>query len=133
MIQGWHHEDYLILCENQAEADLLTERYALSSYLPGHTFVGLIGWDDFIVLDVAGHLHTVPTVPLVAGNLRPLALDIASVSLRPDSKLAEKIKWDIQPVVFGGDPNPEKNMTWVTIDQHVELVKWWNDKFQELQ
>jgi len=133
MIQGWHHEDYLILCESQAEADYLTERYALSGYLPGHTFVGLIGWDDFIVLDAAGQLHTVPTVPLAAEGLRPLALDITSAILRPDDELTDKIKWYIQPVVFGGDPNPGQNMTWVTIDQHIDLVKWWNNKFQELQ
>jgi hypothetical protein len=133
MIQGWHHEDYFILCENQAEADHFTERYDISTYLPGHTFVGLKGWDDFIVLDASGHVYTVPTVPMASEELCAFALDIASATLRPDSNLSDKIKWYVQPIIFGGDPDEGQNMTWVTIDQHIDLVKWWNNKFRELQ
>ncbi len=111
----------------------MTERYGISTYLPGHTLFGLKGWDDFIVLDASGHLYTVPTVPLAAEELCSFALDIDSATLRPDSNLSDKIKWYIQPIIFGGEPNVGQNMTWVTMDQHIDLVKWWNNKFQELQ
>jgi hypothetical protein len=43
------------------------------------------------------------------------------------------VKWYTKPVVFGGDPLDQENTIWVTLEEHVQLVKWWNDRYQELK
>lgn len=53
--------------------------------------------------------------------------------LEPDSRLAGKIKWYIKPLIFGGDPESEDNLTWLPHDQHIDLVTWWNAKYREVQ
>ena len=46
---------------------------------------------------------------------------------------ADEIKWYITPVVFGGDPSLADNVTWVALDQHAQLVKFWNGKYGEIR
>ena len=133
MIQGWHRDDYLILFEEQLEAVAMTARYDATGFLPGYIIDGLKGWDDFIVHDTAHRFYTVPTVPLAAQHLRPFDFDIDLSALRPDSRVADRIKWYVQPLVFGGDPKSEKNIAWLTLDQHVDAVKWWNAKYRRIQ
>lgn len=103
MTQGWHNDNYLILFDEQDEVSSMADRYSIATFLPGFALVGLSGWDDFILRDACGKLFTAPTVPLVREHLRPLAYDIDSSTLRPDPRLTDRIKWYIQPLVFGGD------------------------------
>lgn len=131
MIQGWHDDDYIILFEEQSESVAMTERYAAKDSLPGYTIVGIRGWDDFILRDADGLLYTVPTVPLAAEHLRPYGFDVASAILRADSRVADMIKWYVQSIIFGGDPLSQQNIAWITLDQHVDAVKWWNTKYRE--
>jgi hypothetical protein len=56
-----------------------------------------------------------------------------AANLRPDERFMGKIKWYTKPIVFGGDPSSEENMIWVDIVTHQELVRWWNQKYQEVQ
>ena len=37
-----------------------------------------------------------------------------------------RIKWYVKPLVFGGDPELGDNVIWVTQEDHVSLVRWWN-------
>ena len=131
MIQGWHNDDYLILFDEQSEVEFMTERYAVKKYLPGYILVGIRGWDDFILRDTDGLLYTVPTVPLAAEHLRPFTIDIDSASLRADNCVADRIKWYVQPIIFGGDPQSEQNIVWITLAQHIDFVTWWNTKCRE--
>ena len=133
MIQGWHNVDYLNLFDESDEASSLADRYAIATFLPDFALVGLTGWDDFILRDASGRLCTVPTVPLVREDLRALAYDIDTSKLQPDPRFTDRIKWYIQPIVFGGDPSSQQNMTWLTLDQHTEIVKWWNNRYRELK
>ena len=133
MIQGWHNDDHLILFEEQLEAIAMTARYDANTFLPGFTIDGMIGWDDFILHDAAHQFYTAPTIPLTAQYLKPFTFDIDLSTLRPDNRFADKIKWHVQPLVFGGDPQSEQNTTWITLDQHTQAVKWWNTKYRELQ
>lgn len=133
MIQGWHKGDYIILFEEQLEAITMTARYGAEAYLPGFTIDGIKGWHDFILHDAAYQFYTAPTVPLTAQHLKPFTFDIDLSALRPDSRVADKIMWYVQPLVFGGDPRSEQNMSWINLAQHTEAVKWWNAKYQELQ
>jgi hypothetical protein len=52
--------------------------------------------------------------------------------LIPDERFTDRIKWYTTPIVFGGDPNLGENVTWVTHDQHVKLVGWWNKQYRDL-
>lgn len=132
MTEGWDEDDYWMLFERD-EAVSLGERYGLGTALPGLALVGLKGWDDFVVRDSGGGLFTVPTVPLDGEYLALLAAVPEAAALKQDSRFGGKIKWYIKPVAFGGDPVDQANMKWITLDQHVELVKWFNDLYRQLK
>lgn len=40
---------------------------------------------------------------------------------------------EIQSTILGGDPADPKNKTWVTREQHFELVRYWNKIIQQLK
>jgi hypothetical protein len=129
---GWLNNDFFIILD-ELEVKSWSERYAISTMLPGHQIVGLKGWDDFVIRNNDGHLFLVPTVPCVREYVQPFGNLIVDFELKPAPSFSAKIKWYTQPIVFGGDPTSQENMTWVTFDQHSDLVKWWNEKYQEIQ
>lgn len=131
MLEGWQGDDYLILFDERESTDL-SAKYELGKYLADHLIVGLKGWDDFIVKGPDGRLATVPTVPLDAELLAPLELRIDPDQVRPDNRYEGKVKWYIKPIIFGGDPAAGENMTWLSLEQHVAAVKWWNDLYQKM-
>jgi hypothetical protein len=133
MIQGWHNNDYLILFEEKSEAVTMNGRYGVTDSLPDYNLVGLKSWDDFILRDVKNQYFTVPTVPLDAQYVQPFVFGIDPSKLRIDERYASKIKWYIKPLVFGGDANADSNVTWLTVDEHVEAVKWWNQLYRDVQ
>ncbi len=133
MIQGWYNEDYLILFDEHSEATEMYNRYAIASFLPDYFLVGLKSWDDFILRDAKNHFFTVPTVPIAAQHIQPFAFDVAPSKLRADQRFIDKIRWFVKPLVFGGDPREDSNTTWITVDEHVEVVKWWNQMYRDLQ
>ena len=132
MIQGWHDEDYLNLFD-PTESQQMKRLYALDSSFGDFQIVGLIGWDDFILCDGHGNLFRVPTVPAVVEDMKLLGFEIDPSKVVPDARFTDRVKWYVQPVVFGGDPEQEDNMTWITLDQHAELVRWWNAKYIEMK
>jgi len=129
MTEGWFGDDYLISF-NEAEIASASDRYSISRFIPGYQVIGLRGWDDLIVKDSAGLAYTVPSVPMDSGFLSRCVLPEAESSLVPDERFFGKIKWYVQPIVFGGDPNLEKNVTWVNHEQHAQAVEWWNDLYR---
>jgi len=50
----------------------------------------------------------------------------------PDDRYAGRIKWYIQPIVFGGNPASEENVAWIDIKKHQEFVIWWNEEYRQL-
>jgi hypothetical protein len=38
--------------------------------------------------------------------------------------------FDIRPVMLGGDPADLKNKAWLTREQHIEAVRYWNRVIQ---
>jgi hypothetical protein len=131
MNEGWdNNEEYLVIFSKKESNDK-TQQYKLALYLPGYSIVGLKGWDDFIVVNQAGNLFTVPTVPLTSEYLEEFSLP-SQYSLAADERFQGKIKWYIKPIVFGGDPEDEENLTWVNHKQHIELVNWWNERFHAM-
>jgi hypothetical protein len=107
MQEGWQGDDYLILF-NEPEIAQVSAGYGIADFLPGHVIVGLRGWDDFIVRDERGNTLSVPTVPLDARHFSPFSLP-KELQLKADPRFSGKIKWYVQPLVFGGDPHPGEN------------------------
>ena len=132
MQEGWLGDDYLILFEDEHEAEAAAGRYALASALTGFRLIGLRGWDDFLVVDENGGVFSVPTVPLDKKDLAPFQMPAGAISLQPDDRFTEKIKWYVKPVVFGGDPHMGDNLTWVSHEEHAQLVQWWNKMYRDL-
>jgi hypothetical protein len=130
MTEGWRGDDYFILF-SAAEVSEQSGRYGIAELLPDFRVLGLIGWDDFIVQDAAGATFKIPTVPCDPQYLEPIQLP-DPVKLVADSRVRGKIKWYVTPLVFGGDPNPGDNLTWVAHDKHTSLVRWWNAKYREI-
>ena len=133
MIEGWHNDTYLILFEEQAEATTMTAQYGLHDLLPGFAVVGLRGWDDLIVRDGCGRLFTVPAVPVSREHLEHYDFDFDLAALEADDQMRGKIKWYVTPLVFGGDSFNAENVTWITIAQHPDAVRWWNAKYNEIK
>jgi hypothetical protein len=131
MLEGWYEDTYFVLFDSQESTDL-TARYGLERCLPGYVVVGLAGWDDFIVRDRAGAYFNVPTVPVAPKRLSPAPAPPTGHELQNDTGLRGKIKWFVQPLVFGGDPQNGPNVAWVDLLTHADLVRWWNQKYQEV-
>jgi hypothetical protein len=129
--EGWHGEDYLILWDTE-ERPRVTADYQFSHLLPSCLVLGLKSWDDFIVQDQCGNVFTVPTVPLDLRHAVTFELP-GKPQLQADERYRGKIKWYLKPLVFGGDPNPGENLTWVTHEQHAQLVIWWNEQYQAVR
>ena len=116
MREGWSGEDHLIIFRNRRLTPV-SERYAVPALLPGYRILGLRGWDDFVVQDAANRSYSIPTVPLDLQYLSPFNIP-PNVMFRKDECFVGKIKWYINPIVFGGDPKAEDNITWVSHEQH---------------
>lgn len=129
MNEGWSGEEYLVLF-SEDESKVKTQQYKLDEFLPGYHLFGIKSWDDFIVINKFNKVFTVPTVPMVIPFLESYILP-KSLSLTHDKKFTGKIKWYTQPIVFGGDPNIGENLVWVSHDQHIPLVNFWNTKYNE--
>jgi hypothetical protein len=131
MNEGWVGDDYLILSA-ESEIATMSERYTFSRFLPGFQVLGLRAWDDFIVRDAAGRTFSIPTVPRDLHHLSPFALPELMNDLQPDARFCGRIKWHQKPIVFGGDSAIGENMAWVSLEQHAQLVRWWNDLYRSV-
>ncbi|NTW29544.1 MAG: hypothetical protein HGA39_09325 [Coriobacteriia bacterium] len=131
MNEGWHGDEYYIIFGEGEIADA-TQRYRVAQEFPEHSVMGLRGWDDLIVCDSEGQAFAVPSVPLDARHVLPCNVPEAA-SLEADSRFVGLVKWYVTPIVFGGDPQAQDNITWVSHEQHSELVAWWNERYRELK
>lgn len=131
MNEGWYNDDYLIVFDNK-KVNELTIAYSFHKFLPNHQLLGLLGWDEFIVADRSGDTFTVPTVPLISEYLAPYSFPQSPI-LKPDPRFTGRIKWYVTPIVFGGSPELDDNITWISLEQHANAVVWFNDKYRELQ
>ena len=132
MKEGWTGDNYLILFD-ESEVAAVTGRYALSQLLPGYHVLGLRSWDDFIVRDSQRRTFSIPTFPLDLKFLVPSSVPERADDLEPDARFRGKIKWYVKPIVLGGDPSSRENTAWVNLEEHAELVRWWNDLYRSVK
>ena len=132
MKDGWCDGEYFALAESQDEALRMSIAYGISEALPGYHFVGLRGWDDFIVCSAEGSYFLVPTVPLRMDQMQPYRFPSEKLRLATDPKVTGRVKWYVTPLVFGGDPNLGPNVVWISFAEHQEAVRHWNCLYEDL-
>lgn len=131
MREGWLGDDYLVFFSG-SEISSATDKYGFETLLPGFAVLGLRGWDDFVVRDGAGKCFSIPTAPVDPRFLEVFQIPPAQTELEQDSRFLGKIKWYTKPGAFGGDPGIRENCVWVTHEEHVKVVRFWNEKYREL-
>ena len=131
MLEGWSGDEYYTLFDD-ADYPSLTQEYGVEPLLPGFSVVGLIGWDDFLLLR-KGNYFTCPTVPILSQYVTRFEPSELPPQLTSDKNLAGRCRWYVTPLVFGGNPADDSNLIWVEYTQHRELVRWWNEKYTEMR
>ena len=126
--EGWWHDDYVTLFRNVAEA---TERYGVSEYFPGCKVLGLLSWEDFILEEASGRIVRAPCVPCTPSYAEHLDSVPDSSALESDKRFTGRVRWRVKPLVFGGDPEDEANISEVDFEQHAKLVQWWNGMYRK--
>jgi hypothetical protein len=132
MIEGWLDDEYFVLFD-ASEIVAASSRYYVERWIPSHQVVGLRGWEDLLVKDNDGQVFSASCVPLSPENVAPFSMPSLPYTLSQDSRLVGKIKWYVKPLVFGGDPVDEANISWVSHEQHGQLVAWWNELYSQLR
>jgi hypothetical protein len=131
MREGWLGDDYLVFFSG-SEISSATDKYGFETLLPGLEVLGLRGWDDLVVRDGAGKCFSIPTVPVDPRYLEVFKFRLLKTELEQDSRCLGKIKWYTKPVAFGGDPGVRENCGLVTHQEHLKLVRFWNEKYRQL-
>ena len=132
MKEGWHNDDYLILFESN-EIEEKEKAYEIDRLLPGHRLLGMVGWDCFLVMDRENQrVFRVPTIPLVPKGKEEWPHEVDLAALKTDGRFHGKVKWYVKPVAFGGDPNPGENLMWISHEDHVQGVKYWNQMYAQI-
>jgi hypothetical protein len=124
--EGWAGNDYLILFFGAERGDW-TSNYSVAKRLPGFELIGICGWDDLIVAGPNGVLYRVPAVPMRVDKIQLYEFPDEFV-LRPEPELVGKIPWRIKPMAFDGDIYDKENVALVSLEEHAQLVSWWNDQ-----
>jgi len=78
-----------------------------------------------------GRYFSVPTIPFTEQHLQPFSFP-SPLTLTADQRLLGKVKWYKKPIVFGGDPTVGENLTWVSHEQHAQLVGRWNEQYRAI-
>lgn len=56
-----------------------------------------------------------------------------TVEHRGQARPLGKELFEVTPIILGGDPIDPKNKTWLTRQQHIEAVRYWNRVICELR
>lgn len=131
MTEGWFNFDYVVLF-SETERVARSVDYKIAKYLPGYTLVGLYDWNYFLVTDAEGSMYTVPSLPLDVNSTHKFSLP-EDIQLETDERYSGKVKWYLKPLVIGGNPLDIKNLAWVSLELHADLVVWWNEKIKQVK
>ena len=104
----------------------------LKKYINKFRVIGIVGWDNFILSDGSNHF-SIPTVPVDQKYLKELEYPDLKPMTKSEQSEHSKIKWYLTPLIFGGSPDSESNIAWVTIDEHIKLITFWNQKYFEIK
>lgn len=131
MTEGWLNFDYVILF-SQSERISYSRQYKISHYLPGFTLAGIYDWNYFLVTDVEGKMYSLPCLPLDVNSIKAFELP-ADYTLEADERYLGLVRWYLKPEIAGGNPRDGRNLVWISLELHADLVAWWNEKLAKKQ
>ncbi|WP_218191712.1 SMI1/KNR4 family protein [Pseudomonas sp. B28(2017)] len=141
--EGWLGEDYFILWRAD-DLVSLNHKYEVEHYAPGIFLFGSTGSGDAWGFDLRANPPTVVRIPFVgmaAGHVETVANSFSELlqlsashptpSLKPASEHAGMELFEIQPIIFGGDPVDPANKEWKSREEHIQLVRFWNQTLEK--
>ena len=126
----------------------LNPAYGVDEFMPGFVLIGSNGGGESYLLD-ARHtpapVFRIPFIPMIEAYGSQMALSVSvwqqglaaispamSIIHTPSSRTFGKEIHEINPIVFGGSPTDPKNRALVPLEQHAEIVVWWNRTFRRV-
>lgn len=70
-----------------------------------------------------------PTVPINLDEVEEYFFP-TTANVEADNRFSNKITWYVKPLIFGGDVDDPSNLNWISHQQHIEMVVWWNQLYQ---
>ena len=126
MTEGWLNFDYVILF-SLSERIVYSRKYKIGNFLPGFTLAGIYDWNYFLVTDFEGKMYSLPSLPLDIKSIKEFSLP-EKYTLETDQRYLGKVRWYLKPEIAGGNPKDGKNLVWISLELHADLVAWWNEK-----
>lgn len=135
--EGFLGEEYIILWRAEELAQL-NKAYEAERYAPAILLFGSSGGGEAYGFDTHAEPACVVRLPFIGmerRHLGPVTRDFtdlfsrgAALSMREQHRpLQREMELvEIKPIIFGGDPVDPENKMWVTREQHIELVRYWN-------
>ena len=65
--------------------------------------------------------------PLSDRSEKPFSFQDSPPKLISDVSVRGKIQWHFIPLAFGRSPTAERNPIWIKLEEHIEVVQWWNE------
>lgn len=143
--EGFIGDRYIVFWKAEELADFNRE-YEVGKYAPGMLLFGSHGGGEAYGFDTRSAAMPIVCVPFIGMELRyasPVAKDFAdllcpacgaAMSNHRDDRLTRGMDLvEIKPIIVGGDPVDPENKTWVTRQQHFELVRFWNRLIGDLR
>jgi hypothetical protein len=138
--EGISGEHYVILWKAE-ELIRFNREYEIEKYAPGIFLFGSNGGGEAYGFDTQDPSMPVVRVPFVGMDrcyAEPVTQGGEPLPV-PDGATASadhrrgKELFEIKPVILGGDPVDPANKTWLTREQHFELVRFWNKVIRDLR
>ena len=128
----------------------MNEGYEVSKYAPGFIMFGSTGGGDGFAFDARTSPYRVMQVPFVgmsiddqfyvAGSFSELLVQMqdtmdhsSELGRKGDPRSRGKEIFEIKPVLLGGSPTDLENKVILTRDQHMEVVRYWNEVVDDLR
>jgi hypothetical protein len=148
--EGFIGDNYLILWKTE-ELSKFHRECEIDQYAPSLLLIGSDGGGEGYGFDTRDATMPVVRVPFVGLDLRyvtpvatsftDLLVQLGKRRLTTSNTSAQHGQarpiglelFEITPVILGGDPIDLKNKTWLSRQQHIEAVRYWNRVIRELR
>lgn len=138
--EGWVGENYVRIFP-QADAVWLNEQSPFREFRDNIFVFGSTGGGEAYGFDQkdGNRVVQVPFIPFIREDVLSIATDLRTWLLNGSAEgpqtqeLVGKEIYEINPIVFGGDPVDPKNKTLVEFRLYIEVVVWWNNLYRQMQ
>lgn len=136
--EGWLADEYVRIYSASLRKDIAS-LYGFNEFLPDYELWGSWGCDA-LCLGFDSKLYCVPWIPLSETHRQEAypsveALNSALQSLHAATPTYEHFGKEVHfitPIVFGGQPGDDANITMIDQDAHAQICRYWNNLYARL-